>query len=379
MPPDESCEDCPAGTSSTPGATTCQACDKGKFNNINGGTCRNCLKETFQDQNTKSSTSCMDCPSGWSSDAGSAKCVAPAITCGTGTTLEGTVCKASATTSPSPAGTKTTTSRCTTTGTGPTTLVKYAVTHTIALKGLTAAQFNQDPLIVQSFRDSVAAVLRVPAADIINIAAIKEPTRQRRQLGASSCKVSYDVKVNSKSAMKSMSTKMKATFTDSSVFTEKMQENMVTNNVSSITAKSITSDTSAAPEDAGTMTNDATNDATNNDSQQQQDTMILYVVVGVLVLLVGVLLGYLCFGRRRTEPTIAKKSPSIELFRHRASENKMNTLKLNVNMNMVVEAAPPTREVFTDPSSGSQYFINPSGVAVWVDEEDVHGLDNPMH
>ena len=107
--------------------------------------------------------------------------------------------------------------------------------------------------------------------------------------------------------------------------------------------------------------------------------MILYVVVGVLVLLVGVLLGYICFGRRRTEPTIAKKSPSIELFRHRASENSMNPLKLNVNMNVVVEAASPTREVFTDPSSGSQYFINPSGVAVWVDEEDVHGLDNPMH
>ena len=127
------------------------------------------------------------------------------------------------------------------------------------------------------------------------------------------------------------------------------------------------------------MTNDATNDATNNDPQQQQDTMILYVVVGVLVLLVGVLLGYICFGRRRTEPTIAKKSPSIELFRHRASKNSMNPLKLNVNMNMVVEAASPTREVFTDPASGSQYFINPSGVAVWVDEEDVHGLDNPMH
>jgi len=73
-PPDESCEDCPTGTSSTPGATTCQACDKGKFNNNNGGTCRNCLTETFQDQSA--STSCIACPTGWQQpNEGSSACI----------------------------------------------------------------------------------------------------------------------------------------------------------------------------------------------------------------------------------------------------------------------------------------------------------------
>jgi hypothetical protein len=62
-PPDGSCTQCVAGTSSTPGATTCQACDKGKFNDKDGEACRNCLTETFQDQSA--STSCNDCPTGW--------------------------------------------------------------------------------------------------------------------------------------------------------------------------------------------------------------------------------------------------------------------------------------------------------------------------
>jgi len=76
VPPNESCEHCPTGTSSSPGATVCQACDKGKFNNNNGGTCRNCFKETFQDQNTKPSTSCIACPTGWQqSIEGSSTCL----------------------------------------------------------------------------------------------------------------------------------------------------------------------------------------------------------------------------------------------------------------------------------------------------------------
>ena len=62
-PPDESCENCPTGTSSTPGATSCQACDKGKFNGKSGGTCRNCVEQMFQDQS--GSTLCKNCPTGW--------------------------------------------------------------------------------------------------------------------------------------------------------------------------------------------------------------------------------------------------------------------------------------------------------------------------
>jgi hypothetical protein len=73
-PPNESCKNCPHGTSSTPGAITCQACDKGKFNGKSGGTCRKCLKETFQDQST--STSCIACPAGWlQPNEGSSVCI----------------------------------------------------------------------------------------------------------------------------------------------------------------------------------------------------------------------------------------------------------------------------------------------------------------
>ena len=75
-PPNKLCENCPTGTSSTPGAVSCQACDKGKFNGKSGGTCHNCLKETFQDQNTKPSTSCVACPTGWQQpNEGSSTCV----------------------------------------------------------------------------------------------------------------------------------------------------------------------------------------------------------------------------------------------------------------------------------------------------------------
>ena len=75
-PPNESCPQCAAGTSSTPGATTCQACDKGKFNDKMGGTCRDCVQETFQDQNTNPSISCISCPAGWQQHViGSSTCL----------------------------------------------------------------------------------------------------------------------------------------------------------------------------------------------------------------------------------------------------------------------------------------------------------------
>ena len=71
---------------------------------------------------------------------------------------------------------------------GPTT-TDYAVAHTIDLQGINVAQFNSDPLIVQSFRQAIAVLLDVPTTDIINmVAKSKSVDRQRRNLETSRCR-----------------------------------------------------------------------------------------------------------------------------------------------------------------------------------------------
>ena len=47
----------------------------------------------------------------------------------------------------------------------------YAVAHTIVLQGITAVQFNSDPLITKSFRQAIAVLLDVATTDIINLVA----------------------------------------------------------------------------------------------------------------------------------------------------------------------------------------------------------------
>ena len=59
----------------------------------------------------------------------------------------------------------------------------YAVTHTIVLQGMTATEFNNDPLIIKSFRQAVANMLEVESTDIINIKTVKEsPVRYAEYL-----------------------------------------------------------------------------------------------------------------------------------------------------------------------------------------------------
>ena len=71
---------------------------------------------------------------------------------------------------------------------GPTT-TDYAVAHTIDLQGINVAQFNSDPLIVQSFRQAIAVLLDVPTTDIINmVAKSKSVDRQRRNLETARCR-----------------------------------------------------------------------------------------------------------------------------------------------------------------------------------------------
>jgi len=64
-PPNESCENCTAGKSSTKGTTDCQPCGKGKFSGKNGTICQECKAGTFQDQNTLPSSFCKACPTGY--------------------------------------------------------------------------------------------------------------------------------------------------------------------------------------------------------------------------------------------------------------------------------------------------------------------------
>ena len=59
------------------------------------------------------------------------------------------------------------------------TTVEFAVTHKIVLNGMSAAQFQSDPSIVTSFRESAATLLGVDTNKIINIVATS--TRRRRR------------------------------------------------------------------------------------------------------------------------------------------------------------------------------------------------------
>jgi hypothetical protein len=71
----------------------------------------------------------------------------------------------------------------------------YAVAHTISLQGITATQFNDDPLIIKSFRQAIAILLGIPTSDIINLVAQSQSRRvlrdmivQHRNLEKSGCR-----------------------------------------------------------------------------------------------------------------------------------------------------------------------------------------------
>jgi len=66
---------------------------------------------------------------------------------------------------------------------------KFAIAHTIALEGISAAAFNEDPKIIASFQSTVATTLGVTTDKIINILA--NPTRRQlsgRGLAAEGCR-----------------------------------------------------------------------------------------------------------------------------------------------------------------------------------------------
>jgi hypothetical protein len=76
------CIDCPTGwTSSDKGGVKCQICENGMFNNKQGDICENCvagqyrngIKEGTFDEITDP-TKCIDCPKGWTAATGATKC-----------------------------------------------------------------------------------------------------------------------------------------------------------------------------------------------------------------------------------------------------------------------------------------------------------------
>ena len=83
---DDECLDCPIGFSQNEARqASCTKCSPGEFNDVAGAVqCKQCLNSTYYDEKGRN-TSCIDCPIGWSSEDGSAKCVA----CGAGTFGEG--------------------------------------------------------------------------------------------------------------------------------------------------------------------------------------------------------------------------------------------------------------------------------------------------
>ena len=78
----KACSDCPIGFSQNdPGQVSCIPCSPGEFNDVAGAVrCKECLNTTYFGGKGRNTT-CMDCPTGWSSEDGSAKCQA----CGAGT------------------------------------------------------------------------------------------------------------------------------------------------------------------------------------------------------------------------------------------------------------------------------------------------------
>mgnify|MGYP001371390899 CR=1 FL=1 len=77
------CTSCPVGWSSEPGSTKCLACEAGTYSNTKGAACSNCGVGQYRQSKvvtggvttdtTTDPTTCVDCPAGWSSEAGSTK------------------------------------------------------------------------------------------------------------------------------------------------------------------------------------------------------------------------------------------------------------------------------------------------------------------
>jgi len=220
----------------------------------------------------------------------------------------------------------------------------FTVTHIIVLQGMTANQFNDDPVIIKSFRESVAILLSVETTAITNIVATSTSRRLfatsiDRLLASSSCSVSYDVKVNTETEMEEMITKMSSTYSDSAPFTSEMQKNMKANSVTSVSPSSVTADTTTVPQSSGT----AVADKPTNGNENSDVGGIIGAIVGVLVfggLIVGGFLWY------RSKPN------------HDANQHDTDDASKGAN-----ETPPQATEM-------RSFVVNPSLVSINVQEKE---------
>ena len=59
LPPSSNCTNCPAGSTSTQGATGCQLCEMGKYSQSSGSpSCTLCNEEIYEYSDTSGATTC---------------------------------------------------------------------------------------------------------------------------------------------------------------------------------------------------------------------------------------------------------------------------------------------------------------------------------
>ena len=292
----------------------------------------------------------------------------------------------------------------------------YLVHHNILMQGISASTFNDDTLMVESFRQAVAIVVGVPETDIIHVLASDS---KRRRLSDAKCDVAYDVKVKSEAEEDTMKKQMNTKMENSTAFTTKLQTRMEANNVVSVPSNSITADTTtnkatAATEDPEDQPNQPTdpnkgnpnegpkkddpkkenpknsnsggrNSNTNDDGSSADGTSasgdgkddttgaVVGGVVGGLVVLALVVAAVLVVRRRKNPYSNRKKLVDTQLSNIEGVELATNPMdsgnknefpaialkgKPPAPLNMPMPCDVPGWEMYMDNESGQAYYTN---------------------
>merc|ERR1711871_219359 len=284
---------------------------------------------------------------------------------------------------------------------------EYLVHHSIILQGVGADTFNNDPLMVTSFRQTTAFVIGVDEEDILNVLATADK-RRRRRLSDLHCNVGYDVKVASESAKDTMKNQMNTKLADSTAFTTELQQTMEVNNVNIVSKNDISADTTTNKAEAvdnnlnrgnnnpGNNNNNNNNNGdnkggnTNGDDSdgeassgptEEEKNNPTGVIVGVLmvVLVMGVVVALLVLkmrkdghSRRQLVDTQLSKLDGVELQMN-PMENSNNTSAVAIEekpppppLNTPIPCDVPGWSMYMDDRSGQPYYTNDTtGETTW--------------
>ena len=307
----------------------------------------------------------------------------------------------------------------------------YLVHHNILMQGISASTFNDDTLMVESFRQAVAIVVGVPETDIIHVLASDS---KRRRLSDAKCDVAYDVKVKSEAEEDTMKKQMNTKMENSTAFTTKLQTRMEANNVVSVPSNSITADTTtnkatAATEDPEDQPTDpdtgnsnkepkkddpkkenpensnsgGKNSNTNDDGSSADGTSasgdgkddttgaVVGGVVGGLVVLALVVAAVLVVRRRKNPYSNRKKMVDTQLSNIEGVElatNPMDSGNKNEFPAIALEEKPPAPlnmpmpcdvpgwEMYMDNESGQAYYTNTATKETMWKKPDSTGKQN---